>query len=97
MGASSARGRALRASADIDLRPGERLIAFYCHDAVECSCPATDHFVGVDTQIVARGGGVDRCVTCNATWPSKAHRDNGRRAPRGGGAGWLDDDDEAAA
>ena len=79
-----------RSAAADGLRPGERLIRFYCHDAAECDCPAADTYSGVDTIRVGRAADIDRCLTCGATWPAKAYRDDGRTA-RGARAGWLDD------
>lgn len=95
--AELARSAAQRTAASSGLRPGERLLQYYCHDAAECDCPAADTYSGVDVIRVGRAGGVDRCLGCGTTWPAKAHRDDGRTA-RGTRAGWLDDylRDEAA-
>lgn len=67
------------------LRAGERLIAHYSHDAVECSCAPSGNFNGIPILAVAHGDGVDRCLTCDTVWPAKRHRDDGRTPARGRG------------
>lgn len=61
-----------------DLRPNEKLIAYYCTDGTSCGCVAYEHGQ-VSCTPIARGTGpdgpYDRCLQCGACWRSKAWAD----------------------
>lgn len=62
-----------------NLRPGEKLIRYYCADCTECGCgERSDRFGGLQVTEVAEGrtAGVryHRCIRCGAAWTARRFR-----------------------